>query len=239
MSPAPGRLYLIPASLGASPWQRTVPAEVQAIAAKLGDFVVENARTARAELKRLDHPQPLRDIRIETLPEHPDRAALDALLAPVLAGRDMGLMSEAGCPAVADPGALLVARAHDLGVQVVPLVGPSSLLLALMASGLNGQSFAFHGYLPVDDAARARRLKELEAESRQVGCTQLFIETPYRNLKMYQAILAACRPETRLCLARDLTTAEEWIRSQPIGLWRKGQEPDLAKHPTIFLLLAA
>jgi len=235
----PGRLYLIPASLGTSPWQRTLPAEVQAIATRIIDFVVENARTARAELKRLEHRIPLRDLRIETLPENPSRPELDALLAPALAGRDLGLMSEAGCPAVADPGALLVARAHDLGVPVVPLVGPSSLLLALMASGLNGQSFAFHGYLPVDELGRAKRLRELEAESRQASRTQLFIETPYRNLRMYQAILAACRPETRLCIARDLTTAEEWIRSQPIGLWRKGPEPDLAKHPTIFLLLAS
>jgi 16S rRNA (cytidine1402-2'-O)-methyltransferase len=238
VSAAPGRLYLIPASLGASPWQRTLPAEVQAVAASLGDFVVENARTARAELKRLEHPLPLRDIRIETLPEQPDRATLDALLAPALAGRDMGLMSEAGCPAVADPGALLVRRAHELGLRVVPLVGPSSLLLALMSSGLNGQSFAFHGYLPVDEAGRALRLRELEAESRQAGRTQLFIETPYRSQKMFHTILAACRPETRLCVARDLTTAEEWICSQAVDQWRKDREPDLAKHPTIFLLLA-
>lgn len=234
-----GRLYLIPASLGASPWQRTLPAEVQAIAAGISDFVVENARTARAELKRLDHPIPLREIRIETLPKNPDRAALDALLAPALAGRNLGLMSEAGCPAVADPGALLVGRAHEMKIPVCPLVGPSSLLLALMASGLNGQSFAFHGYLPVEDGARARRLKELEAESRQVGRTQLFIETPYRNLKMYEAILAACKPETRLCIARDLTTGEEWIHTRPVSQWRKGPPPDLARHPAIFLLLAA
>lgn len=238
MKPVAGRLYLIPASLGASPWQRTVPAEVRVIATGLADFVVENARTARAELKRLEHSLPLRDIRIETLPENPAPADLDALLAPALAGRDLGLMSEAGCPAVADPGALLVARAHELGVAVIPLVGPSSLLLAIMASGLNGQSFAFHGYLPVDEVGRTRRLRELEAESRLMGRTQLFIETPYRNLKMYQAILAACRAETRLCVARDLTTAEEWIHSQPIAQWRKGSEPDLAKHPTVFLLLA-
>ena len=239
MKPAPGRLYLIPASLGASPWQRTVPAEVRGIAAGIVDFVVENARTARAELKRLDHPGPMRDLRIEALPEKPDNASLDALLAPALAGRDMGLMSEAGCPAVADPGALLVGRAHELGLTVAPLVGPSSLLLALMASGLNGQSFAFHGYLPVDEGARTRRLRELEADSRQAGRTQIFIETPYRNPRMFQAILAVCRPETQLCVARDLTTAEEWIRSLPIGRWRGGPEPDLARHPTIFLLLAS
>lgn len=239
MTASPGRLFLIPASLGASPWQRTLPAEVQAIAAGICDFVVENARTARAELKRLAHPLPLREIRIGTLPEKPDQADLDALLAPALAGRDLGLMSEAGCPAVADPGALLVGRAHEVGIPVRPLVGPSSLLLALMASGLNGQSFAFHGYLPVEEGARARRLRELEAESHHAGRTQLFIETPYRNPRMYEAILAACRPETRLCIARDLTTGEEWIRTGPVSQWRKGPAPDLARHPTIFLLLAA
>jgi 16S rRNA (cytidine1402-2'-O)-methyltransferase len=238
VSPAPGRLVLIPASLGESPWQQTLPAQAQALAARISDFVVENARSARTELKRLEHPGPLRELRIETLPERPDRAGLDALLAPALAGRDLGLLSEAGCPAVADPGALLVARAHQLDIPVVPLVGPSSLLLALMASGLNGQSFAFHGYLPVDDTGRLRRLRELETESRQADRTQLFIETPYRNLKMYQAILAACRPETRLCIARDLTTADEWIRSRPISQWRRGPEPDRAKRPAIFLLLA-
>jgi 16S rRNA (cytidine1402-2'-O)-methyltransferase len=234
----PGKLFLIPASLGDSPWQRTLPAEAQAIAARIQDFVVENARSARAEMKRLDHPGPLRDLRIETLPENPDGAVLDGLLAPALAGRDLGLMSEAGCPAVADPGALLVARAHQLGIPVVPLVGPSSILLALMASGLNGQSFAFHGYLPVDESGRARRLRELEAESHRADRTQIFIETPYRNLRMYQAILAACRPETRLCVARDLTTGDEWIRSQPVAQWRRSPEPDLAKRPAIFLLLA-
>lgn len=238
MSSLPGRLYLVPASLGQTPWQATLPAEARAIAARLEDFVVENARMARAELKRLEHPCPIREIRIEELPENPAVAALDTLLAPALAGRDMGLMSDAGCPAVADPGARLVARAHELGIRVVPLVGPSSLLLALMASGLNGQSFTFHGYLPVDDAARTRRLRELETESRLASRTQLFIETPYRNLKMFQAILAACQPQTRLCVARDLTTDEEWIRSQPIARWRREAEPDLAKRPAIFLLLA-
>lgn len=235
---APGRLYLVPASLGNTPWDRTLPREAREIAIRLMDFVVENARTARAELKRLEHPRPIREIVIETLPEKPNRAELDTLLAPALAGRDMGLMSEAGCPAVADPGALLVARAHALGIPVAPLVGPSSLLLALMASGLNGQSFAFHGYLPVDEAGRARRLRELEGESRLGSRTQLFIETPYRNQKMYEAILSTCQPGTRLCIARDLSTDDEWIRSQPVSQWRKGPAPDLAKRPAIFLLLA-
>ncbi|MDY0012415.1 MAG: SAM-dependent methyltransferase [Rhodocyclaceae bacterium] len=238
MSGAPGILYLVPASLGESPWERTLPAEARQTACRIQHYVVENARTARAELKRLDHPLPIRDIHIETLPEHPTATQLDALLAPALAGESLGLMSEAGCPAVADPGALLVARAHLKGIRVVPLVGPSSLLLALMASGLNGQSFAFHGYLPVDEGARNQRLKELEEESRQGQRTQLFIETPYRNARMFQAVLATCHPETRLCLARDLTTSDEWVRTLRISEWRRAQAPDLAKRPTIFLLQA-
>jgi 16S rRNA (cytidine1402-2'-O)-methyltransferase len=147
-------------------------------------------------------------------------------------------MSEAGCPAVADPGALLVRRAHEKGVKVVPLVGPSSLLLGLMASGLNGQSFAFHGYLPVDEEARKRRIRELEAESARHSRTQLFIETPYRNDRMFEALKSTCGPETRLCVARDLTTADEWIATRRIADWKKTAAPELSKRPTVFLLLA-
>lgn len=233
-----GSLYLIPVSLGPAATGLTTPADVAARACSLSYFVVENAKTARAELKRLEHPAPLRDLDIRELPEKPGSADLDALLAPLLAGRDAGLMSEAGCPAVADPGALLVRRAHEKGVKVVPLVGPSSLLLGLMASGLNGQSFAFHGYLPVDEEARKRRIRELEAESARHSRTQLFIETPYRNDRMFEALRNTCGPETRLCIARDLTTADEWIATRRIADWKKTAAPDLSKRPTVFLLLA-
>lgn len=235
---AAGTLYLIPVSLGPAGTGLTTPTDVATRARSLGYFVVENAKTARAELKRLEHPAPLRELDIRELPEKPGTADLDALLAPVLAGQDAGLMSEAGCPAVADPGALLVRRAHEKGVKVVPLVGPSSLLLALMASGLNGQSFAFHGYLPVDEEARKRRIRELEAESARHARTQLFIETPYRNDRMFEALKATCDPETRLCVARDLTTADEWIATRRIADWKKTSAPDLSKRPTVFLLLA-
>lgn len=168
----------------------------------------------------------------------PGQADLDTLLTPVLAGIDVGLMSEAGCPAVADPGALLVRRAHERGIRVVPMVGPSSLLLSLMASGLNGQSFAFHGYLPVDEEARNRRIRELEAESSRFSRTQLFIETPYRNDRMFEALRTTCKPETRLCVARDLTLDSEWITTRRIAEWKKAAAPDLAKRPTVFLILA-
>jgi len=233
-----GSLYLIPVSLGPASTGLTTPADVAARACSLTYFVVENAKTARAELKRLDHPAPLRELDIRELPEKPGSADLDTLLAPLLAGRDAGLMSEAGCPAVADPGALLVRRAHEKGVKVVPLVGPSSLLLGLMASGLNGQSFAFHGYLPVDEEARKRRIRELEAESARHSRTQLFIETPYRNDRMFEALKNTCGPETRLCIARDLTTDDEWIATRRIADWKKTAAPELSKRPTVFLLLA-
>jgi 16S rRNA (cytidine1402-2'-O)-methyltransferase len=234
-----GTLYLIPVSLGPAATSLTTPAEVGARARGLDYFVVENARTARAELKRFEHPRPMRELDIRELPEKPGPADLDTLLAPLLAGRDAGLMSEAGCPAVADPGALLVRRAHEAGIRVVPMVGPSSLLLALMASGLNGQSFAFHGYLPVDEEARKKRIKELEAESARLSRTQLFIETPYRNDRMFEALRSTCGPETRLCIARDLTVESEWITTRRIAEWKKAAAPDLAKRPTVFLLLAS
>ncbi|HMV62497.1 MAG TPA: SAM-dependent methyltransferase [Rhodocyclaceae bacterium] len=233
-----GTLYLVPVSLGPAPTALTTPAGVAAQACALDYFVVENAKSARAELKRLEHPRPLRELDIRELPDKPNPADLDALLAPILAGTNGGLMSEAGCPAVADPGALLVRRAHEAGVRVVPLVGPSSLLLALMASGLNGQSFAFHGYLPVDEDARNRRIRELEAESGRQQRTQLFIETPYRNERMFEALRTVCAPTTRLCVARDLSLDSEWIATRTVAAWRKSAAPELARHPTVFLILA-
>ncbi|WP_287369757.1 SAM-dependent methyltransferase, partial [Thauera sp.] len=160
------------------------------------------------------------------------------LLAPALEGRDIGLMSDAGCPAVADPGARLVARAHALGIRVAPLVGPSSILLGLMGSGLNGQSFAFHGYLPVNEAERDTALRALEDESRKLGRTQIFIETPYRNERMFDALLKTLKPETRLCVACDLSTANELLQTRSVRDWKKAERPALAKRPSLFLLLA-
>ena len=236
---APGTLFLVPVSLGPSPTASTVPPEVQRIASRLDYFVAENARSARAELKRLEHPGPMRAIEIRSLPQKPTAAAMDALLEPILAGRDGGLMSDAGCPAVADPGAQLVAAAHRHGVRVQPLVGPSSILLALMGSGLDGQRFAFHGYLPVADAERDARIRELEAESRRQRQTQLFIETPYRNERLFDALLTQCRADTRICIARELTTSDEWIATRPAADWKRKAPPSLARHPVIFLLLAS
>jgi 16S rRNA (cytidine1402-2'-O)-methyltransferase len=236
---ARGTLYLVPVALGDAAWPAFLPAQAQAIAAGLEHFVVETARAARAHLKQLGYPRPLRETDIRELPAAgaEDEAALDALLAPALAGKDLGLMSDAGCPAVADPGARLVARAHALGIRVVPLVGPSSILLGLMGSGLNGQSFAFHGYLPVAEAERDARLRALEDESRRLQRTQIFIETPYRNERLFEAVLRQCRAESRLCVACALTAADEFLLTRTIAAWRRSPAPPLSKRPALFLLL--
>lgn len=234
-----GALYLLPTRLGDSPWPQVLPAGTRATACRLRRFVVENAKTARAALKWLEHPLPLREIAIEQLSEPLTPAAIDRLLAPLIDGIDVGLMSEAGCPGVADPGALLVRRAHELGLAVRPLVGPSALLLALMASGLEGQRFAFHGYLPQREPERSRRIVELENESRLKRQTQLFIETPYRNEALFSALLAACRPDTWLCVASDLTLATERITTQRIAQWRcRPASAEFQHRPTVFLLLS-
>lgn len=257
MNVTPGTLFLIPTSLGEVPWPFVLPAGTRAAACRLRHFVVENAKTARAALKWLDHPLPLREIAIEQLPEPLTPADIERLLAPLHEGADLGLMSEAGCPGVADPGALLVRRAHEQGITVRPLVGPSALLLALMASGLEGQRFAFHGYLPQREPERSRRIVELESESRLKRQTQLFIETPYRNEALFSALLAACRPDTWLCLACDLTLPTEQIITRRIAEWRcrpasadfttrvgarrdapVSASADLRRRPTVFLLLS-
>lgn len=248
----PGTLYLVPNTLGSAPADQTgslahiIPGEVQALTASLTYFIAENAKTTRAFLKQvaLAHPlaKPLQEIRIAELNVNTNAAALPGLLAPILAGEDGGLISEAGVPAVADPGSDLVKMAHELGILVRPLVGPSSLLLALMASGLHGQSFAFSGYLPTDAALRVKRIKELEDRSRRERQTQLFIETPYRNAAMLEALVSACQPDTRVCVATDLTLPSESVRTLSAGKWKSlladGKMPDFHRKPTVFLLLA-
>jgi len=247
----PGTLYLIPNTLGATDpaphaLSHILPQQVQAITSQLGYFVAENAKTARAFLKlvAIDHPlaRPLQEIRIAELNVNTPAQALTALLAPMLAGEDAGLVSEAGVPAVADPGADLVRLAHQHGIPVRPLVGPSSLLLAVMASGLNGQSFAFHGYLPTDAAQRSKRIQALENRSRSEKQTQLLIETPYRNSAMLEALVAACQPGTLICVATDLTLATESVRTLTAAQWKGqlagGKAPDFHKKPTVFLFLA-
>ena len=247
-----GILYLVPNTLGhaqpdpAQPLAHIIPDEVQAIAAKLGYFIAENAKTTRAFLKLVSaaHPlaQPMQEIKIAELNVNTRADALPALLQPILDGQDGGLISEAGVPAVADPGANLVRLAHHLGITVKPLVGPSSLLLAVMASGLHGQSFAFNGYLPTDAAERAKRIKALEDRSKKDGQTQIFIETPYRNGALLEALAAHCKPDTLICVATDLTAHDELVKTQTAAKWKSllasGKQPDFHRKPTVFLLLA-
>lgn len=242
-----GTLYLIPNTLGdTAALDHVIPDHVQALTAQLCHFVAENAKTARAFLKLVNavHPLalPLQEITITELNVNTKAEALAGLLAPLRAGHDAGLLSEAGVPAVADPGADLVRLAHKEGIPVRPLVGPSSLLLAVMASGLNGQSFAFNGYLPTDAAARSKRLKELEGRSRAEKQTQLFIETPYRNGALLEALASACQPGTLICVATDISLASETIRTQSAAQWKSAlaaeRGPDFHKKPTVFLLLA-
>ncbi|WP_334187467.1 SAM-dependent methyltransferase [Noviherbaspirillum sp.] len=248
----PGILYLIPNTLGpvdldrADPLAEIIPETVRSIAAGLEYFIAENAKTTRAFLKTvaLGHPlaRPLQEIRISELNVNTDAGKLPELLAPILNGADGGLISEAGVPAVADPGANLVRMAHAHKIRVRPLVGPSSLLLAVMASGLNGQSFAFNGYLPIDPTERTKRIKLLEDRSRQEKQTQIFIETPYRNGACFEALINHCKTSTLVCVATDLSLPSEAITMQAVGKWKSdfagGRVPDFQKKPTVFLMLA-
>ncbi len=233
-----GTLYLIPVPLGPSAPQDSLHPSVLSVIRPLRHYVVEQAKSARAFLKAAGTDLPLQELQLEELNEHSRPDAIDRLLAPLRAGHDVGLLSEAGCPAVADPGADLVALAQRENIRVVPLIGPSSLLLALMASGLNGQRFAFQGYLPAKDTERSKALRELEAESRKRRQTQLFIETPYRNRAMFDAILQACQGTTRLCIATDLSLPGESIRTLSVAQWKKQTPPEIERRPTVFLLLA-
>lgn len=238
MSETPA-LYLIPSTLSeAAPPEASLPAPALARIRGLRDFVVENAKTARRFLAACAHPGPMAAVAMGLLDEHTRPADVATLLAPLRAGRSLGLLSEAGAPGVADPGALLVAQAHAEGLRVVPVVGPSSILLALMASGLDGQRFRFAGYLPVPAAARQAAIRELETRSALARETQVVIETPYRNDALLADLLATLRPQTRLAVAVDLTGPEESIRMDEVARWRQRPGPP-GRRPAIFLLLAA
>ena len=232
---SPGTLYLIPAPLGPGDITWVIPAAVRQCIAGLGHFIVEHPKTARQFLKQIGCALPLQEIRMQVLDEHTRSEDFANLLAPLLAGNDTGLLSEAGCPAIADPGAELVRIAHQKNIRVVPLVGPSSILLALMASGLNGQRFMFHGYLPVEHDKRLMRIVELEKESITRDQTQIFIETPYRNQKLLEALVQVCHASTSLCVASEITLASERIATRTVKEW-KHFLPDINKKPAIFLL---
>ncbi|MEZ0238595.1 MAG: SAM-dependent methyltransferase [Methylophilaceae bacterium] len=233
-----GTLYLIPVTLGDDAIGKALPPDVVSIAQKLDTFIVENEKTARRFLGAIKTHKPVRELTMLTLNEHTTDKELPALLAPLLEGRDIGLMSEAGCPGIADPGAQLAAQAHRKGIRVAPLVGPSSILLGLMASGLDGQRFTFLGYLPSEKAARVQTLREIEQVSRKKRETQIFIETPYRNQHLLEDMLANCNGDTRLCVACNISLESELIVTKRIADWKNAPLPDLHKKPTVFLLLA-
>lgn len=233
-----GTLHLIPVGLSDAPIQSWLPGEAQRQAASLTRYIAENAKTARAFLKLLELEHPIQDIDIQTLSAKTDDQTIGRWLEPLKTGESIGLVSEAGCPAVADPGARVVACAHEIGASVKPWVGPSSIVLGLMGSGLDGQRFAFHGYAPVRPDERERQLKQWEQLSARMSQTQILIETPYRNAAMLESLIQTLAPKTRLCVARDVTGAREWLRTQTVAQWKKSSKPELAGLPTLFLFQA-
>lgn len=229
-----GRLYLIPTDLASGTLDAWAGRHLRESVQGLRHFVVEHPKTARQFLKSLGLPLP--ELQLDTLDEH-SKPADAVALARLLENSDIGLLSEAGCPAIADPGAMLVEEAHRLGARVIPLVGPSSIVMALMASGLNGQRFAFNGYLPQRSPEREQAIQRIEERSKREGESQIFIEAPYRNDQLLAALLATCNPATRLCLASDLTADSEQVMTRTVGEWAKAV-PKLDRRPTVFLLLA-
>lgn len=228
-------LYLIPVTLGDTEIDHVIPPHNTEIVSRLRHFIVENVRSARRFLKKCNPEIDIDALTFYELNKHTDKTQIASYLLPMQSGNSMGIISEAGCPAVADPGADVVAIAQKKCYNVVPLVGPSSMLMALMASGFNGQSFAFHGYLPIDAEARTRKIKRFEARAYEEDQTQLFIETPYRNNKLAEEFLKTCKPHTLLCIAMNISLDDEYIVTQPIKSW-KGKLPDMHKKPCVFLI---
>jgi 16S rRNA (cytidine1402-2'-O)-methyltransferase len=230
-----GKLYLIPTLLGEIEPLEVLPLAVRKVIDMTDYFIVENEKSARHFIKRVHPSKNQPDLQLNVLNKYTDPSDLESFLNPCLQGHHMGLLSEAGSPGIADPGADVVAMAHSKGIHVAPLVGPSSITLGMMASGMNGQNFAFNGYMPIDKKERKQRIKELERTSREKNQSQIFIETPYRNMSILEDILQTCSDHTRLCIASEITLASEYIRTQTIAEWKKGL-PDLNKKPTIFIL---
>ena len=231
----PGTLYLIPTTLSDSSLRQILPDGNADVIVRLKVFIVENVRTARRFLKQVDKDIVIDDLRFFELNQHTAPEQIGTYVEPLLQGSDVGIISEAGCPAIADPGADVVALAQQKGIKVVPLVGPSSILLSLMASGFNGQSFAFNGYLPIDKNARTQQLKLLEKRVYAEHQTQIFIETPYRNKQLIEELCKNLQPQTKLCIAGDITGANESIRTKTVAAWKKAL-PDIGKVPCIFLI---
>ncbi len=229
-------LYLIPVTLGDTPVEKVLPSYNRDIILGIKHFIVENVRSARRFLKKTDSAIDIDTLTFYELNRHTDRRIIGEYLVPLQSGNPVGIISEAGCPAVADPGADVVAEAQRRGFRVIPLTGPSSIIMSVMASGFNGQSFAFNGYLPVEPQQRAKALRKLESRAISEDQTQIFIETPYRNRKMIETMLTSLRPSTKLCIAAGITCQEEFIATKTVAEWKKTEMPELSKIPAIFLL---
>lgn len=231
-----GTLFLIPVPLAENAAAKSFTPYLVHTINQIKEYIVENEKTARRFLKEAGLTIPQSELTMHDYGKHNrDKSITNSFFYGLTAGNNVGLMSEAGCPGIADPGAEIVAMAHAKGITVVPLVGPSSILLALMGSGFNGQSFTFHGYLPIDKAERAKKIKDLETAAERLAQTQIFIETPFRNNQIMEEIVRSCKAQTRLCVACNLTGTDEFIRTQTVGMWKKDL-PDLHKKPAIFLL---
>ncbi|MDF4222053.1 MULTISPECIES: SAM-dependent methyltransferase [Maribacter] len=232
-----GKIYLIPTTLGDMPPLEVLPISIKQTIEKLDHYVVENEKTARRFIKKISPRKSQPSLKLFVLNKFTEAAEIPNFLNPCLEGLDVGILSEAGCPGIADPGAAVVKIAHDKNIQVVPLVGPSSILLALMASGMNGQNFAFNGYLPIDSADRKKYIKNLERRSKDENQSQVFIETPYRNNKMLEELIKTLAPSTRVCVAADITLPTEYIKTKTAINWKR-ENVDLHKRPAIFIIQA-
>ena len=232
-----GTLYLIPTTIGSDTWESVIPPMVISKTRSLKHFIVEDIRTTRRYLSKIGVETPIEQLNFQLLNEHTQQVEVEQLIQPLLHGQDVGLLSESGLPAIADPGSFVVALANRMGIKVVPLTGPSSIFLTLMASGLNGQNFAFVGYIPVKSDERRHRIKQLELRSRQEKQTQIFIEAPYRNLHVFEDILKECNSETRLTIGMELTTPNEYIATKKIWEWKNSTLPDINKKNCVFCFL--
>ncbi|MCR9154137.1 MAG: SAM-dependent methyltransferase [Bacteroidetes bacterium] len=232
-----GKIYLIPSLMGEIEPLEVLPLSVKKVLDLCDHYIVENEKSARAFIKKVFPAKNQQELILYTTNKFSDPADYPAYLEAARKGEHIGVISEAGAPGIADPGAEIVNLAHAEGIRVVPLVGPSSIFMAMMASGMNGQNFAFTGYLPIDSQERKRAIKNLENHSRKTGQSQIFMETPYRNEKLMKDLISICHPETRLCVAREISTLQEYIRTQTISAWKKNL-PDLEKKPSIFILSA-
>lgn len=230
-----GKIILVPTSLGDTSLNRIIPLDVLSIIRNIKHFIVENERTARRFLKLVDKSINIDELTFYLMDKHTKDEEFIRYFGPIAKGFDIGVLSEAGCPGIADPGGEVVRIAHTKGIKVMPLVGPSSILLALISSGMNGQNFAFNGYLPIDSGERSKVIKSLEARSKRENQTQIFIETPFRNNKFFEELIKCCMPTTRICVAADITLDTEYIVTQTAQEWKK-KIPDLNKRPAIFLI---